>query len=93
MKNSAIQEVRPDTKREVVWQINSNLPKKEDTRSRKASKTNKEPVLVKTLIEKTFQKLSGQLLERLGSLEQELKALQAENAELKNKLTQVQNLG
>lgn len=91
MKNIATQEVKKEAKREVVWQINSNLKKETTTRSK--SKSSKEPVLVKTLIEKTFNKLSAQLLERLGALEQELKTLQAENAELKNKLTQVQNLG
>lgn len=58
MKNTAVQETLAQTKREVVWQVNSNL-KKETSSSRKSKKAPaKEPVLVKTLIEKTFHKLS-----------------------------------
>lgn len=71
--------------REIVWEVNTNI---KETQS-KMKKNSKEPVLVKTLIEKTFQRLSTQLLDRLTNLEVELRDLQAENAKLKDKLSQV----
>ncbi|NJO00284.1 MAG: hypothetical protein HC880_00205 [Bacteroidia bacterium] len=73
--------------RELVWHINSNL----NGRPAATKPKPKEPGLVKTLIEKTFQKLSTQLLERMSNLEQELRNLQTENAELKNRLNEALN--
>lgn len=72
------------TPREIVWKVNSQG----QTNKVKAANTkkSKNPVQVKELIERTFKKLSMQLIERVSSLESELDQLKAENAELKNKL-------
>lgn len=69
------------SEREFVWKINSNLIQKK-TEKREA----KEPVLIKELVEKTFQKLSLQLLERMQALEIQVQNLYQENKQLKETL-------
>lgn len=78
-------QTKTQQEREIVWQVSSNLSPQTTPNTRKM----KEPVLVKTLIEKTFNKLSVQLFERLSHLEGELEQLQHENTELKAKLSKV----
>ncbi|MEO1653961.1 MAG: hypothetical protein AAFU64_10475 [Bacteroidota bacterium] len=70
-----------NTQREFVWKINTANPVKEKS-------TSSEPRRVKDIVEKTFKKLSAQLLDRVNKLEGELSQLKAENAELKSKLNQ-----
>ncbi|NJO00264.1 MAG: hypothetical protein HC880_00105 [Bacteroidia bacterium] len=78
--------VHYETKHEVVWEM-SPYTKKLKADSQKP--VSKQPTPVKALIEKTFKLLSAQLLNRMNHLEEELRNLQAENAELKNKLAEV----
>lgn len=70
--------------REIVWKVNSKSSLSNETND--GIKKTKNPVRIKELIEKTFQRLSVQLVERVNNLESELDKLKAENAELKNKL-------
>lgn len=72
--------------REIVWKVNSK-PLNNIESPRTEPKKVKNPVRVKELIEKTFQRLSVQLVERVNNLESELDKLKAENAELKSKLS------
>ncbi len=79
----------PTQKREIVWKINTNPAmdkKKKKTSKNTTSTAVKEPVHVKELIEKTFHRLSAQLLDKVNQLEQELAQMKAENDELKSKL-------
>ena len=74
------------TPREIVWKVNSQ-GQTNKIKSTESKKTSKKPVQVKDLIERTFKRLSMQLIERVSSLESELDQLKAENAELKSKLS------
>lgn len=77
------------SEREFVWQINSPFSSKENTAPR-PKKTVKEPVLIKELVAKSFQRLSMQLLERMTKMETELSHLQKENQQLQERLTVLQ---
>lgn len=78
-----------NTDREIVWQINSSYPKaKPKNKKNNSNKEKAEPSLMKTLIEKTFSKISLELLDRLAKIEAEMEKLRKENTELKNKVIQ-----
>ncbi|NJL15222.1 MAG: hypothetical protein HC913_20915 [Microscillaceae bacterium] len=67
--------------REVVWTINKNTSSNQSPAS-----ASKAPVRIKELIDRTFQQLSQQLLERIGQLEMELQQLRTENQSLQKQL-------
>lgn len=66
---------------EVVWTINKNT-----SPSPSPAPASKAPVRIKELIDRTFQQLSHQLLERIGQLEMELQQLRTENQGLQKQL-------
>jgi hypothetical protein len=72
-----------ENKREFVWTIHTKPLQKPQI------DYIKEPVLVKALIDKTFKKLSAQLLQRMSQLEEELQKLKNENDALKQRLSMV----
>ena len=76
-----------NTSREVVWTINPNRIIEKEKREEK-----KEPILVKQLIEKTFQNISTKLMDRIACLEDELTLLKRENELLRRNLQQAEGL-
>lgn len=71
--------------REVVWTINKNTSPNPNP-SPSPAPASKAPVRIKELIDRTFQQLSHQLLERIGQLEMELQQLRTENQGLQKQL-------
>lgn len=70
--------------KEIIWTINKSVVQNQAKAVKNGSK---EPVLIKELIDKAFQKLSVQMIEKISQLEAELSQLKNENIELKSRLT------
>lgn len=75
--------------REMVWQIDTSFLSKNKIKDKRPAKEPIKSAPVKDLIEKTFAKISSDLLSRLAQVESELENLRQENTELKNKFAQI----
>lgn len=64
---------------EFVWKINTKS-------TQKAEKQNKQPVIIKNLIEKALDRLAFKLIQRINNLEEELAKIKQENTNLKQNL-------